>query len=318
GALAALLEEPLVDVLGRGDVQPTCRLRDHDELRALRELAAEHHLLLIAARQVGDDGSRIRRPDVVRDGEPAASFQDGRRIQNSVHRVGRPVLLPENEVVGDGEREDEAFDPAILGDVRHAARARALGIVSRDVYAADADRAGRHFAQAEQTLGELALSVTADAGDAQDLARADLEVDAAQRRTASIAQCLEPAHVDDYLRAGRRCPRCEHRGRLVEDQEVGSAIEDLEDLDALLQTQGNVLDASPGLDRDGETLLELANALLDGPVVEDRTAALVAQDDVLGNGERRHQHEVLVDHPDAERDGVARTADPDVAPAIAG
>ena len=111
--------------------------------------------------------------------------------------------------------------------------------------------------------------------------------------------------------------RCEHRGRLVEDQEVGSTIEDLEDLDALLQAQGNVLDASPGLDGDGETLLELANALLDGPVVEDRTAALVAQDDVLGNGERRHQHEVLVDHPDAERDGVARTADPDVAPAIA-
>src|SRR5439155_1089498 len=71
------------------------------------------------------------------------------------------------------------------------------------------------------------------------------------------------------------------------------------------------------LDRDRATLFEPANALLYGPVVEDRTAALVAEDDVLGNGERRHEHEVLVDHPDAERDGVARAGDAHVALAIA-
>src|SRR5207245_9921762 len=101
----------------------------------------------------------------------------------------------------------------------------------------------------------------------------------------------------------------EDRGRLDEYQELGTAIENFEDLDALLKPERNVLDAGSGLDRDRETLLEPANALLYGPVVEDRTAALIAEDDVLGNGERRHEHEVLVDHPDAERDGVARSCE---------
>ena len=38
---------------------------------------------------------------------------------------------------------------------------------------------------------------------------------------------------------------------------------------------------------------------------------LMAQDDVLGNRQRRNQHEVLVDHADAKPDGVEGTADLD-------
>src|SRR5258705_4497813 len=36
--------------------------------------------------------------------------------------------------------------------------------------------------------------------------------------------------------------RCEDGGRLVEDEQLGAAIEDLEDLDSLLQTEWDVLD----------------------------------------------------------------------------
>ena len=40
--------------------------------------------------------------------------------------------------------------------------------------------------------------------------------------------------------------------------------------------------------------------------VDDRGAGFVAEDDVLGDGEVLGQHEVLVHHADADRDGVAR------------
>src|SRR5438034_1286892 len=64
-ALAALLEEPLVDVFGRRDVETAGRLGDHDELGPLGELASEHDFLLIAAREIADDGLRVRGTDVV-------------------------------------------------------------------------------------------------------------------------------------------------------------------------------------------------------------------------------------------------------------
>src|SRR6267143_4773576 len=356
----------------------------------LRGLAPQHDLLLVAAGEVRDDRAGIRRPDVVLDGEASAGLEDRSRIEDSVGRVGRAVLLPEDEVVGDREREDEPLEPAVLRDVRDAARACTFGIVSGDVHAADADRAAGHLAEAKDALGELALTVTANPGDPEDLARTDLEVHAAQGRPGAIAQRLEAAHVEDHIGAWRRRPRFEllhlapdhrardlrwrrllrdqlagvaaspehrdavadrhhlaqfvgdqderlalfaerphdreqlvhllrreHRGRLVEDEKLGTVVEDFQDLDALLQAEGNVLDSGAWLDRDGEALLEVADAFLDGPVVEQRAAALVAEHDVLRDGERWHKHEVLVDHSDAERDSVARTGDSHLAPAEA-
>src|SRR5207245_11340007 len=78
-ALSALLEETLVHVLRRGDIEPACRLRDDDELGPFRELATEHDLLLIAAGEVGDDRPGTGRPAVVLGGEPAAPLAGGGR-----------------------------------------------------------------------------------------------------------------------------------------------------------------------------------------------------------------------------------------------
>ena len=103
--------------------------------------------------------------------------------------------------------------------------------------------------------------------------------------------------------------RREHRGRLVEDEQLRSAVQHLQDLDALLQSERDVLDASARLDHDLEALLELADPSFDRAPVEHRSHALVTEHDVLRHGERRHEHEVLVDHPDAERDRVARSGD---------
>ncbi len=58
-----------------------------------------------------------------------------------------------------------------------------------------------------------------------------------------------------------------------------------------------------------ELVFELAHARLDRRRVEPGTATLVTQHHVLGDRERWHEHEVLMDHPDAERDRVARARD---------
>src|ERR671916_160626 len=67
-------------------------------------------------------------------------------------------------------------DPAVVSGAERAAHAGA-----GDVAAADAHVAGDRGAQAGDRLDQLGLAVAVDAGDADDLARADLQRQAAQR-----------------------------------------------------------------------------------------------------------------------------------------
>ena len=102
--------------------------------------------------------------------------------------------------------------------------------------------------------------------------------------------------------------RCQHRRRLIEDQDVDPAVEGLEDLHALLLTDGEILDGGRGVDLEAVGVGQLVTCCSARLGMQDR-AALVAEDDVLGDREGVHQHEVLVDHADAERDRVARRRD---------
>ena len=105
-----------------------------------------------------------------------------------------------------------------------------------------------------------------------------------------------------------RLLRRQHGRRLVEDQDVRSAIERLEDLDPLLLADADVLDTRLRVDREAETVRQFLHALLRRAVVEeDRVRRrLVAEDDVLGDGHHRDEHEVLVHHADAVGDRVLR------------
>ena len=111
--------------------------------------------------------------------------------------------------------------------------------------------------------------------------------------------------------------RCQHGRGLVEDEQLRPSVEHLQDLHALLEAERDVLDARGDVDLDVKPRLELVDAALDRGVVQERTSALVAEHHVLGDAQRRHEHEVLVDHPDAERDRVPWPADPHLAPADA-
>ncbi len=104
--------------------------------------------------------------------------------------------------------------------------------------------------------------------------------------------------------------RGEHAGRLVEDQDLGAAVERLQDFDALLEADGQFLDDRVGIDLEPVLALEPGQF---GARLGDRSAeegiALGAENDVFKHGEVFDQHEVLVDHADADRDGVVGRAD---------
>ena len=105
-----------------------------------------------------------------------------------------------------------------------------------------------------------------------------------------------------------RLLRRQHGGRLVEDEDARAAVERLEDLDALLPTDGQRADLGVGVDLEPELLAELPDALVRvAPIEEDRVRhRLVAEEDVLCDREDRDEHEVLVHHADPAVDGVRR------------
>ncbi len=104
--------------------------------------------------------------------------------------------------------------------------------------------------------------------------------------------------------------RREHRGRLVEDQDVGFAVERLDDFDALLHADRQVFDQRVGVDFQPVLLRDFEDALARRAPVEQQAARhLVAQHDVLGHGQHRHQLKMLVHHADAEPDGVVGVVD---------
>ena len=94
-----------------------------------------------------------------------------------------------------------------------------------------------------------------------------------------------------------RLLRGQHPGGLVEDQDAGTAIERLEDLDPLLQAHRQILDLL--VQRHLETIVpcQLAQQLLGGrQALAQAPAVLGPQDDVFQYGKVVHQHEVLVHH----------------------
>src|SRR5205823_4487244 len=95
-------------------------------------------------------------------------------------------------------------------------------------------------------------------------------------------------------------------------QQARTAVKSLQDLDALLKAHGQVCDPLAWIHLEAEPpgqLVDLAACLVE---VDDAAIGdLVAQHDVLGHGKRRDEHEMLVDHADAEPDGVERSPDLD-------
>ena len=141
-------------------------------------------------------------------------------------------------------------------------------------------------------------------GDLQHLAELVADEDDRHAVVAQRAQHLE--QLAGLLRG-------QHRGRLVEHEDAGVAVERLEDLHALLGADGHVLDHRVGVDGEAVALGQLAHPAGALAHVEQAAAParLAAEHDVLGHGHDRHEHEVLVHHADAELDRLRRRVDLD-------
>ncbi|GAA3420796.1 hypothetical protein GCM10018952_65220 [Streptosporangium vulgare] len=98
--------------------------------------------------------------------------------------------------------------------------------------------------------------------------------------------------------------RHEHRGRLVQDEDPGAPVEDLQDLHPLAGPDAQVLDGDVGVDAEAVRVGDLPDPPARGAEVEGdpALAGLAAEDHVLQHGEVVGQHEVLVDHADAHGD----------------
>lgn len=308
-------------------------------------------------------------------------------------------MIAEGHVFPGGEIHDQPLGLAVLGDMADAgATARAAigaGPRNRQRLAVQADFArnlAARLGKAAQDLQQLGLAVAGDAGDAQDLAGADGQVDAAQpldlvaikhaqaadfqhggagpgRGLVHPQQDLAPdhqfgklrgaglggAHAGDHLATAHHADvvgdlhdlaqlvgdqddglaliaqpaqdaeqviclgRGQHAGGFVQDQDVGAAIQGLEDLDPLLVTDRQILDQFVGIDLQ---FVFLRQALQFLPRPRQRGAqqrpVLGPQDDVFQHCEILHQLEMLEYHADAgadrrlavgDRDGLARDQD---------
>ena len=158
---------------------------------------------------------------------------------------------------------------------------------------------------ARDGLDRLAAAEHGDAvGDLEHLAELVRDEDDRDALAPQRAQDLE--QVQGLLRR-------QDGGRLVEDQDVGVPVERLHDLDALLLADSDVLDERARVHREVERLRHVGDLLLRCRLVEQDAVLdrLRPQDDVLGDGHHRDEHEVLVHHPDTGVDRVARRAERD-------
>ena len=138
-------------------------------------------------------------------------------------------------------------------------------------------------------------------GDGHDLAQL---VGDQHHRFSLLLQLLEDA--EQMVGLGRR----ENARGFVQDQDLGAAIERLEDLDALLQADRQFLDEGVGIDLQAVFAFEPVElrARLGDAALQQRVA-FGPENNVLQHREIVDQHEVLVHHPYTERDRVVRGLD---------
>ena len=101
----------------------------------------------------------------------------------------RLAILPQREVLGQRERQHQAAEVAVLGDVRDAGLGGGADAAPGDVLPVDEHAARLRRTQSGDRLDQLVLAVAVDAGERDDLARA--------HRQRQAAHGLELAVVED-------------------------------------------------------------------------------------------------------------------------
>ena len=209
-----------------------------------------------------------------------------------------------------GVRAPVAFGPDVLQLERRLARVRGKSLEPRASSSScptisEASERGVDPSRVDGRHGLPAAQHRHAVGDGRHLVQLVRDED---HRSPLVGH--RPQRHEERLRLLRR----QHRGRLVENQDPRLAVERLQDLDALLLAERELPDPRARVDGDPVALAELGDAALDVPWVDEELlplAAVVAEDHVLGDGERRHQPEMLVHHADPRVERLARRVELD-------
>ena len=162
---------------GGEDVEPVGRLVVDHQARVVRELARQHDLLDVAARERPDARLRTGRPDVVLGDLPDRVALHLALADGAAPPERGLADALQDEVEADRERGDRPLTEAVVADVPQA---HPLALPDREAGDGDAPEAhvpGRRRALPRDRLRQLTLAVPVDAGDAQDLAGAHLQRD---------------------------------------------------------------------------------------------------------------------------------------------
>ena len=126
----------------------------------------------------------------------------------------------------------------------------------------------------------------------------------------SLAQPCEDAEQAFDLR-GRQS-----RGRLVENDDARAREQHAGQLDELLHADREIAEPRARVDVEPEVLELFRRALSHPPPRDDAHSihGLIAEKDVLGDGQFRSDAELLMHHADARGQGVARRAEMDLLP----
>jgi hypothetical protein len=219
-----------------------------------------------------------------------------------------------DDLAGAGVQREplDGLEPAVVGDVQVAHLEHRLLRVGGVLLHAQEHLATHHEAGqallgralARHRLDGPAAPQHGDAvGDVEHLA--ELVGDEDDRRAHVVAERVQdPEEVGRLLRG-------QHRGGLVQDQDLGVSVERLHDLDPLLHADRDLLHPRVGVDGEAEAVRDVEDALSGRRQVEERPAGrLGGEHDVLGDRHHRDQHEVLVHHADAGLDRVLGGRDP--------
>ena len=118
-------------------------------------------------------------------------------------------------------------------------------------------------------------------------------------------------HGADHGKELVRLLRGEHRRRLVKNEDLGAAIQNLDDLHRLLFGDGHVVDLLFGVELEAVLFGDRADFLVDAR----RTVPLAvmhAENDILRRREDIDELEVLMHHADPETEGILRGGDDDL------
>ena len=203
GLVAGQVQKRLPDLRGRAGIDAPGRLVDDQHARLAQDLAADDEFLQVPARQrpgggAGAGGADVEGPDHGFGKAPRRAVVDQPVPHQALPRAGG-----QERVLGQREFGHGGMAQPVLGRGQQAQPAPRLGAHGGKVGAVHDHGARRGRLFARQRGQQRLLPVAGDAADAQDLARAERQRDAAQPRggQARDRQDLGPRHpagtVDD-------------------------------------------------------------------------------------------------------------------------